>query len=115
MQDNRRNEPRLPISLSASLQDIDSTLSATVLNISSGGVFVRCANPPKKWTNVTMELNPEDGSQPIKASGVVVWVIDEKKAQPELGVFAGAGIQFTNLSAKDLERLNIIIQRAANP
>lgn len=106
MQDkNRRQSARLPVALQASVKDIDNTLSVAVLNVSQGGLFIKCAKPPKRWSNITIEIDLQDGGQPINANGVVVWVVEEKKAKPQEGVYAGAGVQFTDLAPADLKRL----------
>ena len=101
---SRRQHKRTSTELVASVEQIDNTLSASVLNISQGGLFIRCPNPPAQWQNIDIAIKLPDGSV-VKARGVVVWRLTSDHSDPRTDVFPGAGIQFLEIADDDLKSI----------
>jgi hypothetical protein len=98
----RRKFQRTPTELTASIEQIDNILSASVLNISQGGLFIRCANPPAEWQDLDISIRLPN-KKVIKARGVVVWRLTSKHANPGMNIFPGAGIQFLEIADDDMQ------------
>ena len=75
-------------------------------NISSGGVFISTRNLLPIGTELTLKLKLSDGQPPIDAVGIVRWVRD---TEPGSDAAPGIGLQFSNLSDEDRDRINTFI------
>ena len=101
---NRRDMERRPVAWRGTLKDLDTQLSVSIINISMGGVYVVCENPPECWDNVELTLNIDGETEPIRATGVVVWRVTQSDNK-EGAMPKGAGVQFVHIKKADLQRL----------
>ncbi len=101
----QRQHDRVDVEVGATLEDLDHILSVAVLNISEGGVFVRCKNPPERWTDVKLRMKVPNSNREIYAKGVVVWRLTAADIKPDSELSPGAGIQFTEINENDHQLL----------
>lgn len=82
------------------------------LDITSGGVFVATFHPLPVGTTVHLLLMMEGDPLPIAAEGVVRWTRPHRDGSD--GV-AGAGIAFTKIDPRSLERLVVFAREVREP
>lgn len=108
---------RIPISSKASFvtkeEDDGRGGTGTVLNISETGLYVKTRSPINKGGLIDMKFSllagDGDGAEGegeeqegVRVKGEVVWTGGLKA---ETAFFRGAGVRFTEVSAKDMERI----------
>jgi len=91
MSENKRQHPRIPVSLQVSYLSRGDLQRDLVTNLSPGGLFVRTSRPLDPGTEVDLEVVLADEETPIHVRGKVVWL------RPDPGQTAGMGIQFTGV------------------
>jgi len=92
----------------------ESTLTHTE-NIGMGGICVILKNEIKLFTCVDMEIDLLDIDEHIKPKGKVVWNVRRKSIENVKPMFYDIGIEFTEISKSDNERLRKDLQMLIGP
>ncbi|MBF0571833.1 MAG: PilZ domain-containing protein [Candidatus Omnitrophica bacterium] len=80
-------------------------------NIGLGGICVTLKNVIKLFTPVEMEIDLLDLDENLKPKGKVVWSVRRKSIEMIKPMFYDIGIEFTEISKRDHERLREDIKR----
>jgi c-di-GMP-binding flagellar brake protein YcgR len=80
-------------------------------NIGLGGLCATLKNGIKLFTCVEMEVDLLDLDEHIKPKGKVVWNVRRKSIEAIKPMFYDIGIEFSEISKKDHERLRANLQR----
>jgi len=87
-----------------------ATIAAATENIGLGGVCVLLERELNIFSPVELELRLGDGKSPIKVQGTVVWVV--RRGEMKKGPHFDTGIEFTELSGEDKDRLEAVLDKA---
>jgi len=79
-------------------------------NIGMGGICVTLKNTIKLFTPVAMEIDLLDLNEHIKPEGKVVWNVRRKSIEEIKPMFYDIGIEFTEISKQDHDRLRANLQ-----
>ena len=79
-------------------------------NIGLGGLCVTLRNEIKLFTPVEMEIDLLDIGEHIVAQGKVVWNVRRKPIEKIKPMFHDTGIEFTEISKRDQDRLRETLQ-----
>ena len=79
-------------------------------NIGQGGLCVTLKNEIKLFTPVEMEIDLLDLDEHIKPKGKVVWDVRRKSIEKIKPMFYDIGIEFTEISKQDHQRLRDNLQ-----
>lgn len=79
-------------------------------NVGLGGICVTLKNGIKLFTPVEMEVDLLDISEHIKPKGKVVWNVRRKAIEKIKPMFYDIGIEFTEVSKQDHDRLRANLQ-----
>ena len=105
---DRRKFPRIiyPCLVKVMSSDgIHEPLLTHTENIGLGGLGITLKSEIKLFTNVKMEIDLLDLDEHIMPHGKVVWNVRRKSAEKVKPMFYETGIEFTEISKKDYERL----------
>jgi hypothetical protein len=80
-------------------------------NIGQGGLCVTLKNGINLFTPVEMEVDLLDLDEHIAPKGKVVWNVRRKSIEKVKPMFYDIGIEYTEISKKDQDRLRINLQR----
>jgi Tfp pilus assembly protein PilZ len=80
-------------------------------NIGCGGLCVTLKNEVKLFTSVELEVDLLDLNEHIKPKGKVVWSVRRKAIEKIKPMFYDIGVEFTEISKPDHERLQENLQR----
>jgi len=83
-------------------------------NIGQGGLCVTLKNEIKSFTPVELEVDLLDIDEHIKPKGKVVWNVRRKSIEKIKPMFYDTGIEFTEISKHDQDRLRETIQLLAD-
>lgn len=89
--DPRREHPRFDTCLKARFRSFQQLISEYVFNLSAGGMFLRCAEPPAVGTALDVEVTFPDGAR-HQVCAEVVWRVEADPESPERA--PGAGVRF---------------------
>ncbi len=107
-----RKFPRVKASCKIFLQhgsDVQPVKASTE-NLGAGGLCIFLDRPLDKMSNVKIELDLQDGKNPIQCSGRVVWTVRKRSFKAgEEG--HDIGIEFVNLPETDLSRISALVSR----
>lgn len=111
MKEERRRFPRIkfPCKIKIASNSQETELILHTENISSGGLRFISQEKPEVNTPVDIEL--EIGDRRLVSKGRVVWVIEITVPGEERPNLFDVGIEFTQLTPEDKERLNRILNR----
>jgi len=105
-----RREPRIPYRAQVNFLADGLSLSGTIADLSSGGVYVACEKGLKEKQELLLEIamaGPED--PPVRARGVVAWENGPgKRKKPSLP--AGFGVEFVEMRDGDSALLKWFIE-----
>ncbi|NOY94709.1 MAG: TIGR02266 family protein [Deltaproteobacteria bacterium] len=107
--DNRRIEPRAPISLKVEYKRLNSFFADYTRNISRGGTFIRTQNPLPIGTSFIFELRVPKLEDALRIQGKVQWTVSEQEAAAQDDTDAGMGIGFVYGSEAERERVERIV------
>lgn len=111
---DRRKFPRViypcMVKIISSDEDQGPLLTHTE-NIGLGGLCATLKNGIKLFTCVEMEVDLLDLDEHIKPKGKVVWNVRRKSIEAIKPMFYDIGIEFSEISKKDHERLRANLQR----
>jgi uncharacterized protein (TIGR02266 family) len=102
-----RKEKRAQKTLSLMFKDRQSFIKAYTVDIGKGGLFIGTEHLLKEGEQFLLKLELPGLSEPLKVKCVVVWTrkkSDTEKRPP------GMGVEFCEMSKKDLEVLNHYLQ-----
>ncbi len=97
----RRRYPRAHLVTQVECQGC--TTLAYSRDVSMGGMFIETTNPPDPESNVALRFNIDDGGETILAQGKVLYCVAK----------LGMGIEFTEISPADRERIAIYAAKGA--
>jgi uncharacterized protein (TIGR02266 family) len=78
-------------------------------NLSSGGMFIATADPPRPGRRLLVRIHGPDGAPPVEALARVAW---QKPGTPHPG---GVGVEFVLPSPATRAAIERILHRAAGP
>ena len=78
-------------------------LAARVVNMSEGGLFLACDQPPPVGTIMEITFRPASGAEEIEALAAVRWVSDSP---------AGMGLEFVSLAEAERSRIRGLVEQA---
>jgi uncharacterized protein (TIGR02266 family) len=78
-------------------------LAARVTNLSEGGLFLACDDPPSAGTLMELSFRHHEGGELVEALAVVRWVAEQPR---------GMGLEFVKLSAEERARIRAMVDRA---
>jgi uncharacterized protein (TIGR02266 family) len=105
MEERRHACPRIKIDFKITFQYSGTTVSADILNLSSGGIFIKTDNPPPVDATFSLRFHLPGDPEPLAIEGQVVWVKQESKAVP-----SGMGVQFIKISPWHKKRLQAFVE-----
>ena len=85
--------PRVPVQLKVRFDSVESLEDQLAINLSSGGMFVRCAAPAPLGTEVQLVIELPGLFPPLLCSTVVAHRVVQEQARAT-GQVAGVGVQF---------------------
>jgi Tfp pilus assembly protein PilZ len=83
-------------------------------NIGQGGLCITVRNGISLFTPVLLEIDLLDLDEHIKPSGKVVWNVRRKSVAEVKPMFHDIGIEYTEISKRDQERLRANLQILIN-
>ena len=92
-------------------QDKPEAMLTHTENIGIGGVCVILKRGLKLFTPVEVEIDLMDAAAHVKCAGKVVWSVQRKESEKKKPSFYDTGIEFVNLSEKDLHRIQEVVTR----
>jgi uncharacterized protein (TIGR02266 family) len=98
---------RVPTHLKVVYQG-DGQVSASIENLSEGGMFVRCSEPLSPGTPLRLEIDGGGGSPPLRLDAVVVHSRDMENMDGP----AGFGVEFQQVEAEEHAELVRLIESA---
>ena len=110
---NRRRFPRVnyPCQIVIRQKDGKDIMLAHTENVGVGGVCLIFKQDIKIFTTVELELDLLDLENHIKCPGRVVWAIRRKSEEANQAVYYDIGIEFVDLSDKDRQRIEKVIDK----
>jgi uncharacterized protein (TIGR02266 family) len=90
---DNRTLPRVPVQLRVRFESIESLEDQLALNLSSGGMFVRCAEPPPLGAEVQLLIELPGSAEKLACRSQVVHRVVQEQARTT-GQVAGVGVQF---------------------
>jgi len=105
MQDKRQSGPRVSAAIEATVQHAGTEVFSSILNLSSGGVFIITDNPMPIDAPLSMRFHLPGDTEIIAVRGRVVWIKQKSSNFP-----AGIGVQFTEISPAHLEKIQAFVQ-----
>lgn len=88
----------------------DDTILTHTENIGLGGLCFTIKNEMKLFMPVEMEIDLLDLDEHISPKGKVVWNVRRKSIEKVKPLFYDIGIEFTEISKRDQERLRVNLQ-----
>ncbi len=104
-QADKRESVRVPTNLHCSFESIGSFESASISNLSSGGVFISTVSPLPIGSKVELKIKISQTGAEIELPGVVV----SNNAGPDLSTEKrGMGVRFSELTPEMLEQIHAL-------
>ncbi|MFI5290361.1 MAG: TIGR02266 family protein [Polyangia bacterium] len=97
---DKRQHPRVPVSLTVSYPSKGALAQDLISDLSPGGVFIRTSQPLPIGTEIELQVVLGDEEPPIGVRGKVVWLRSGQAATQE-----GMGIRFTGVMGEVLAEL----------
>lgn len=111
---NRRKFPRVNYPCLIIIRQNDETKDVMLThteNVGIGGVCVTLKKGFKIFSPVDVELDLLDMGDHIKCQGKVVWSVQRRGEEKKKPLFFDTGIEFVDLSQKDFNRIQAVIER----
>ena len=105
MEERRHACPRIKINLKTTFKHSGVTVSADILNLSSGGIFIKTDYPLPLDATFSLRFHLPGDPEPLDTEGQVVWIKQESKASP-----SGMGVQFIKISPWHKKRLQAFVE-----
>ncbi len=100
---DRREYERFEVTWCVDCETENTFLYAAITNISLMGIFVETNEPLPVGTELTLKFAPSRTGELFVLEGIVQWVNPVKPKEKNLN--PGMGIQFSNLTTADREKL----------
>ncbi|WP_225072350.1 TIGR02266 family protein [Desulfuromonas sp. CSMB_57] len=109
----RRAAPRVEMRLQVRfrLADGEHYLTDYTVNVSTGGFFLESQQPLPPGTPLSLEFSLPGHTEPIRCSAQVAWV-NQPTDKKNRRLPAGMGVQFQDLSLKDMSLIRSFVTRA---
>lgn len=109
---NRRKFPRANYECNITIKKRlnEKCIATRTENIGAGGICVLINDDLGLFQGVDVELRIDDGVDPIKSGGTIVWVV--KKVDPdhkEKFIF-DTGIEFIDIRPEDRDRISAVVE-----
>ena len=104
MEEKRQAGPRVATAIEITVLSADASQTSTVLNLSSGGIFIKADNPLPIDSPLSMWFHLPGDPERMDVQGRVVWIKQKSSVLP-----AGMGVQFTELSPAHQEKIMAFI------
>lgn len=108
---DQRRFPRAKYKCTVVLRQGDkpTPIAAVTENIGLGGICIMLDKGLDIFSPVALELNLEDGKEPLRVQGTIVWVVRrrEMRRRPSYDT----GVEFAELSAEGKARIEAILDR----
>ncbi|MBN2106203.1 MAG: PilZ domain-containing protein [Deltaproteobacteria bacterium] len=106
MEEKRQAGARVATSIGTAFQHADADeVCSSILNLSSGGVFILANNPLPIDSQLSMRFHLPGDTEIIDVRGRVVWIKQRSSVFP-----AGMGIQFTELSPTHQRKIEAFVE-----
>ena len=105
----RRHYPRATLRITVTTTGKAHTYTDFTYDVSEGGVFVETDTPIPAGTHVSLEFTLPGSPEPVQAKGRVVRSVHPE--QVGVGKPAGMGVQFVEISPKDVEKIRNCIDK----
>jgi len=103
----RRVMPRVDTSLEIAFRTAGVNRTSYMLNLSSGGLFIKTDQPLSIDAELEMSFQLPDDPEILDIGGKVVWAKPESHAFP-----AGMGIQFVNMPAEYRQKIQAFVEKS---
>ena len=80
-------------------------MSADILNLSSGGIFIKTGYPPPLDATFSLRFHLPSDPEPLDTEAQVVWIKQESKASP-----SGMGVQFNKIPPWHKKRIQAFVE-----
>lgn len=108
-----RREQRIPFSLPVTCRTEQKELTGTTTDISVGGLYLAIDHGIAREESVEIAITIPGGGAPVRARGRVAWLNGvDGKVKPRFP--SGFGIEFMDISPKDLEQVREFVESLAN-
>jgi uncharacterized protein (TIGR02266 family) len=104
----RERPKRISLNIPVTYNNLGMFLDSEIMNLSKGGLFLKADICLPLRSQVDFQFALPSEARIIKATGMVVWSRDRKKAQGEA---SGMGIQFLEISTDDVEAILDYIEK----
>ncbi len=98
--DEKRKHPRIKKKIRSEIHSADGLTFSTSTDLSSGGIFITTPEPVRDGSQVDLCVYLP-GREPVDLKGVIRWTRRDESGEQKTGM----GIEFVNLSKKELEAL----------
>jgi uncharacterized protein (TIGR02266 family) len=105
MQEKRQTGARVATAIETSFQHAGAEVCSSILNLSSGGVFIIADNPLPIDSLLSMRFRLPGDAEIIAVRGRVVWIKQRSSVFP-----AGMGIQFTEIAPAHHDRIQAFVK-----
>ncbi len=106
--ERRKDGPRIDLTLDVDLGAYGQYEFYKMLNLSSGGAFIKSRNLQSVGTIIKLKFKLPHTDDTIEATGEVMWVYDQRGSTDNN--VSGMGIKFNDIDPKDKIRINAFVQ-----
>lgn len=99
MQEKREHQ-RVDKKMKSEVHSADGVTFSTTMDMSRGGIFISTPEPVKDGSEIDLSIYIP-GDHPVNIKGIVRWMNEE----PVKGDRAGMGIEFVDVSDKDIGKI----------
>ncbi len=105
MQEKRQAGQRIAASIEIIFQNAEPPVCTSILNLSSGGIFIIADNPLPIDSLLSMRFHLPGDPEMMDILGRVVWIKQRSTAFP-----AGMGVQFTEIAPVHQEKIRAFVE-----
>jgi uncharacterized protein (TIGR02266 family) len=105
MQEKRQTGARVAATIESTFQHAGAEECSSILNLSSGGVFIIADNPLPIDSELSMRFRLPGDEEMLAVRGRVVWIKQRSSFYP-----AGMGIQFTEISPEHQKKIHAFVE-----
>lgn len=98
--DEKRKHPRIKKKIRSEIHSADGLTFSTSTDLSNGGIFITTPEPVRDGSQVDLCVYLP-GQEPVDLKGVIRWTRQDESGEQKTGM----GIEFVNLSKKELQAL----------
>jgi uncharacterized protein (TIGR02266 family) len=105
MPEQRQALPRVATTIEITFQHDDVSVRTFMVNLSSGGIFIKTDNPLPIDSPLGMRFHLPGDPEIMEMQGTVVWVKQKSNVFP-----AGMGVQFTEIAPVHCARIQAFVE-----